>query len=90
MLLSFTNLRPDEVLLKSKKYRHVMEPINVRTGKVETFLATFKPSIRCDAVPIADVYGPTAHDPNIQALIVSHETLGGAASSTALLSAPAI
>ncbi|KZV62157.1 Nucleotidylyl transferase [Peniophora sp. CONT] len=70
----------DEVLLKGKKYRHVMEPINVRTGKVEAFLARFKPSLRCDAVPIADVYGPTASDPNIQALIVSYETLSGAAS----------
>ena len=47
----------DEVLLQGKKFRHVMEPINVRTGKVEAFLARFKPSIRCDAVPIADVYG---------------------------------
>lgn len=75
------SLCADEVLLNGKKYRHVMEPINVRTGKVEAFLARFKPSLRCDAVPIADVYGPTASDPNIQALIVSYETLSGAASS---------
>ena len=78
----------DEVLLQGKKFRHVMEPINVRTSKVEAFLARFKPSIRCDAVPIADVYGPTATDPNIQALIVSYETLSGAASSKLLLHSP--
>lgn len=72
------------MLLKGKKYRHVMEPINVRTSKVEAFLARFKPSLRCDAVPIADVYGPTATDPDIQALIVSYETLSGAASSKPL------
>jgi pantetheine-phosphate adenylyltransferase len=34
-----------------------------------------------DVVPIIDVYGPTGWDPNIQALVVSKETLSGAASS---------
>lgn len=32
-------------------------------------------------MPIDDVYGPTGWDPNVQALVVSMETLSGAKSS---------
>ena len=42
----------------------------------------FKPGLVYDIVPIDDVYGPTAVDPNIQALVVSRETLAGASAST--------
>jgi len=41
-------------------------------------LELFKPGLEYDIVPIKDVYGPTAWDPNIQALVVSKETLKGA------------
>ena len=34
-----------------------------------------------DLVPLNDVYGPTGWDPNVHALVVSKETLPGAASS---------
>jgi pantetheine-phosphate adenylyltransferase len=37
----------------------------------------FKPSLVYDIVPINDVYGPTATDANIQALVVSKETASG-------------
>jgi pantetheine-phosphate adenylyltransferase len=37
----------------------------------------FKPRLVYDIVPIHDVYGPTATDPNIQALVVSKETASG-------------
>ena len=49
--------------------------------RVRDFLHLFKPSLICDAVAISDVYGPTAVDPNIQALVVSKETRSGAAAS---------
>lgn len=45
------------------------------------FGKTFNPKLEYDAVPIIDVYGPTAWDPNIQALVLSHETRGGGAAS---------
>lgn len=48
----------------------------------------FKPGLVYDIVPIQDVYGPTAVDPNIQALVVSKETLSGASASRYLLSHP--
>jgi pantetheine-phosphate adenylyltransferase len=37
----------------------------------------FKPSLVYYIVPINDIYGPTATDPNIQALVVSKETVSG-------------
>ncbi|KAJ3576659.1 hypothetical protein NP233_g301 [Leucocoprinus birnbaumii] len=69
----------DDALLKNKANKHVMEDISRRCDRVREFLMFFKPGLVYDAVPINDVYGPTAWDPNIQALVVSKETLGGAA-----------
>ncbi|PPQ63253.1 hypothetical protein CVT24_006778 [Panaeolus cyanescens] len=67
----------DDVLLKNKANKHVMENITERSNKVRDFLTLFKPSIHPDIVPITDVYGPTGWDPDIQALVVSKETLSG-------------
>ncbi len=58
-----------------------MEDLTERTRRVRGFLEFFKPGLDYDIVPINDVYGPTAWDPNIQALVVSKETLSGAAES---------
>jgi phosphopantetheine adenylyltransferase len=69
------------VLLKSKTNQHVLEKLPLRTERVRAFLNFIKPSIVPDIVPITDVYGPTGWDPNIQALVVSKETLDGAAAS---------
>ncbi|GJN92332.1 hypothetical protein Rhopal_005362-T1 [Rhodotorula paludigena] len=67
----------DEVLLQNKKYKHLLEPLDARIRAVEQFVALVRPSIRCDAVPLQDVYGPTAHDPSVGALVVSDETRSG-------------
>ncbi|KAG1756429.1 uncharacterized protein EDB91DRAFT_1325482 [Suillus paluster] len=45
-----------------------------------SFLQFFRPELEYEIVAIKDVYGPTGWDPNIQALVVSMETLPGAAS----------
>ncbi|KAJ8472668.1 hypothetical protein ONZ45_g16571 [Pleurotus djamor] len=70
----------DDALLKSKANKHLLEPLSTRIARVQEFLALFKPELTYDVVPIEDVYGPTGWDPNVQALVVSKETLGGAAS----------
>jgi len=70
----------DDTLLKNKSFKEVLEPIAVRTARVRGFLELFKPGLYYDVVAISDVYGPTAWDPAIQALVVSKETLPGAAS----------
>lgn len=58
-----------------------MEDLPTRTRRVHNFLARFKPGLTYDVVTISDVYGPTGWDPNIQALVVSRETVSGAESS---------
>jgi pantetheine-phosphate adenylyltransferase len=42
----------------------------------------FKPGLVYDIVPLYDVCGPTAADPNIQALVVSLETASGGKAGT--------
>lgn len=71
----------DDTLLTKKANRDVLEPIQRRMEGVRSFLELFRPEITHEVVPISDVYGPTATDPNIQALVVSKETLSGAAAS---------
>lgn len=48
---------------------------------MRSFLQLFRPGLVYDVVPINDVYGPTGWDADIQALVVSKETLSGANSS---------
>ena len=71
----------DDALLGKKEYKEVLEPLAVRTARTRAFLELFKPGVNYDLVPLNDVYGPTGWDPNVHALVVSKETLPGAASS---------
>ncbi|CAE6433804.1 unnamed protein product [Rhizoctonia solani] len=76
----------DDELLTRKANKQYIQPITKRTASVAAFVRMFKPSIECDAVAIQDVYGPTAWDPSVQALVVSSETLGGASTVAQLRS----
>jgi len=49
-----------------------------------------KPSLVYDIVPLHDVYGPTATDPNIQALVVSKETASGGKAGKCLMTVVAL
>lgn len=71
----------DDVLLANKSNKEVLEDFPTRAAKVTSFLSLFRPGIIYDVVPIVDVYGPTAWEPNIQALVVSRETMSGSAAS---------
>ena len=77
----------DDALLVNKANKHVLESLEVRTSRIRAFLTRFKSSLEYDIVPITDVYGPTAWDPNIQALVVSKETISGGDASTYLSTA---
>ncbi|TFK54741.1 Nucleotidylyl transferase [Heliocybe sulcata] len=70
----------DDELLVNKSNKEVLEKLPDRIARVRGFLELFKPGLVYDIVPIKDVYGPTAWDPNIQALVLSQETVSGGAS----------
>lgn len=70
----------DDTLLKNKKFAHLLESISFRTQTVRTFLTLISRHLELGLVPIHDVYGPTAYDPEISALVISEETRAGAES----------
>lgn len=47
---------------------------------VRKFLDLIARHLELELVPIQDVYGPTAYDPDISALVISEETRAGAKS----------
>ena len=63
-------------------HKDVLENLAIRKTRVLKFISLFMPGLTYDIVAINDVYGPTGSDPNIQALVVSEETLHGAQAST--------
>ncbi|KAF9926876.1 hypothetical protein FBU30_003636 [Linnemannia zychae] len=67
----------DDSMLKTKKFKEFMEPLNKRIETVERFLRIIKRDLVYEVVPISDVYGPTITDDKLQALMVSKETLKG-------------
>ncbi|GAA5940747.1 putative pantetheine-phosphate adenylyltransferase [Sporobolomyces koalae] len=67
----------DDALLGKKQHRAHLESIQQRIRNVEAFIELVRPTITHQVVPLQDVYGPTATDPDIQALVVSEETRAG-------------
>ena len=73
--------RLGRVLVARKKSSRA-PALATRIARTRAFLALFKPALAADLVPLTDVAGPTGWDPPVQALVVSRETLAGAAAST--------
>ncbi|KAF9154579.1 hypothetical protein BG015_000562 [Linnemannia schmuckeri] len=67
----------DDAMLKTKKFKEFMEPLDKRIHDVERFLRIFKRGLVYEVVPISDMYGPTITDDKLEALTVSKETLKG-------------
>lgn len=72
----------DDSLLVNKANKDILQPLYERINIAREFLELFKPGLEYYVVPITDVAGPTGWDPNVQAIVVSKETLNGAATST--------
>ena len=70
----------DDELLKNKKYADLLESISLRTQNVRNFLNLIARNLEHDLSPMHDVYGPTAYDPDVSALVISEETWAGAVS----------
>ncbi|KAI0763683.1 hypothetical protein BC629DRAFT_1543037 [Irpex lacteus] len=69
----------DDSLLVNKANKNILQPLYERINIAREFLELFKPGLEYHVVPITDVAGPTGWDPNVQAIVVSKETLNGAA-----------
>jgi pantetheine-phosphate adenylyltransferase len=68
----------DSAMLQRKSDAADIAPFAERAAGVVRFVGTIKPSIAVDIVPISDAFGPTVTDPELEAIIVSSETLRGA------------
>ncbi|OWT42077.1 pantetheine-phosphate adenylyltransferase [Cryptococcus neoformans Bt1] len=65
-------------LLHTKTHADLVQPLNQRLDGVNAFLGRLGDgSIKLNVVEIHDALGPTRSDPNVQALVVSRETLSG-------------
>ncbi|OAV94902.1 hypothetical protein, variant [Puccinia triticina 1-1 BBBD Race 1] len=69
----------DDELLKNKQHARRLESLEERQNTVRSFLERVGPQdLQIETPRLKDVYGPTASDPDIDALLVSQETLPGA------------
>ncbi|KAI8060290.1 hypothetical protein BC940DRAFT_312229 [Gongronella butleri] len=69
----------DDAILQAKKYKEWIEPTELRMSCVSRFCSAVRPDVHADIVPIFDPFGPTITVPNLDAIVVSEETLAGGA-----------
>lgn len=65
-------------MLATKSDRSLMQPLDDRVRAVREFLAEVAPALDVQLVPITDPFGPSITDPDLQAIVVSTETIKGA------------
>lgn len=65
------------ILLPAKKLPELILPVERRIKEVTNFLLDIDPSLVYEVVPIADPFGPTKSDPNLDMIVVSSETKRG-------------
>lgn len=69
-------------MLAKKTNLHLLEPIEERIAAVDDFIRRFRATmmspLKQDVVPLADVCGPAGSETDLQALLVTEETISGA------------
>lgn len=71
-------------MLAKKKNANQIESLEDRIETVRSFLHSVFPNLLLDIVVLKDPYGPPAHEKNFDAIVVSSETIAGAAKINAM------
>ncbi|BFF99432.1 bifunctional coenzyme A synthase [Drosophila madeirensis] len=64
-------------MTKSKTLPDLILPVEERIAQLREFLTDIDSTLQYEIVPIDDPFGPTQHDPDLDMIVVSAETLRG-------------
>ncbi|WKX91211.1 hypothetical protein Q1695_009776 [Nippostrongylus brasiliensis] len=67
----------DKSMIEKKSLWEMIEPVERRMEAVEDFVADVSDSVVCLAEPIEDPFGPSTRIPDLEAIVVSQETVRG-------------
>ncbi|VDM60080.1 unnamed protein product [Angiostrongylus costaricensis] len=67
----------DKSMIEKKSLWELIEPVSTRIQAVEDFVADVSDHVVCLAEPIVDPFGPSTRIPDLEAIVVSQETIRG-------------